>query len=229
MFRLRPDVRVLHESPETRHGQGVLGHHVVGHLDGPGEPVRDGLGRHTGQSLHLADDGLAVGQTGGVPQGGALLPRHPGDLLVAALLDLLVPHQVEHHPQQGRAGGLRPGLEQVQARHLQTLLVKVRVRPLLYLHEVNIDQISGLVGVQAAPVLRDGESEHLPELSDDPPPGVQPRDEVTEEAVPPEQILQDKPSLEQSETDLQSSLSSPLRETNLFSKFIILSTWGSPC
>ena len=104
--------------------------------------MRNGLRSNTRQPLDLADDRLAVGEAAQVLQAGPLLPGDREDLLVTLLLDLLVPHQVQDHPQEGGGGGLCTGLEEVQAGDLQTLLVKVGVGPLHHLHEVDINEVS---------------------------------------------------------------------------------------
>ena len=102
--------------------------------------MRDGLRRHTGQPLYLHDDCLAVGQL--VAEGGRLLPRHPGHLLVTPLLHLLVPGQVQDDPQQRGGGGLGPRFEQVQAGQLQRLHVEVWVGPLYHLQQVHVNKVS---------------------------------------------------------------------------------------
>ena len=179
-------------------------------------PVRNGLRSHAGQPLDLADHSLAVREEAQVLQAGPLLPGDREDLLVTVLLDLMVPHQVQHHPQQGGGGGLRPGLEQVQAGDLQTLLVKVGVGSLHHLHQVDINEVSsggsgddnsgdvspGVVGVQGVPVLGDGVPEHVPELGYDPPPGVEARRVVTDQSPDRQEVLQGKLGFEQSSIEM---------------------------
>ena len=46
-------------------------------------------------------------------------------------------------------------------------------------------------------MLLDGHSEHLPQLRDDPSPGVEPGHEVTEQTPSRQNVLQGKPLLEQ--------------------------------
>ena len=103
------------------------------------------------RSCSLVSSHLGVGEARYVLQSAPVGSDNSEDLLPAPVLDLLVEAEEQHHPLQGRRGGLSPGQQEVEETDGEVVLVE----PLVLLHggQVNVNEVPGVLFVQRGAVF----------------------------------------------------------------------------